>query len=40
MVEFPINTMKQIFDKIVIVDQENYVFVTTTTDKPLNKEAQ
>jgi hypothetical protein len=39
MVEFPMDTMKQIFDKIVIVDQENYVFVINTTDKPLDKEA-
>ncbi len=39
MVEFPIDTMKQIFDKIVIVDQENYVFVINTTDNPLEKEA-
>jgi len=39
MVEFPVDTMKQIFDKIVIVDQENYVFVINTTDKSLDKEA-
>ena len=39
MVEFPMDTMKQIFDKIVIVDQENYVFVINTTDKSLHKEA-
>jgi hypothetical protein len=39
MVEFPMDTMKQIFDKIVIVDQENYVFVINSTDKPLDKEA-
>ncbi len=38
MVEFPMDTMKQIFDKIVIVDQENYVFVINTTDKSLDKE--
>jgi DNA invertase Pin-like site-specific DNA recombinase len=38
MVELPIDTMKQIFDKIVIVDQENYVFVINTTNKPLDKE--
>lgn len=38
MVEFSIDTMKQIFDKIVIVNQENYVFVINTTDKPLEKE--
>lgn len=39
MVKFPVDTMKQIFDKIVIVDQENYVFVVNTSDKPLDKEA-
>ena len=39
MVEFPMDTMKQIFDKIVTVDQENYVFVINTTDKSLDKEA-
>ncbi len=39
MVEFPMDTMKQIFDKIVIVDQENYVFAINITDKPLDKEA-
>ena len=38
MVEFPMDTMKQIFDKIVIVDQQNYVFVINTTHKPLDKE--
>ena len=38
MVEFPMDTMKQIFDKIVIVDQENYVFVINTKDKSLDKE--
>lgn len=39
IVEFPMDTIKQIFDKIVIVDQENYVFVIKTTDKPLEKDA-
>jgi hypothetical protein len=38
MVDLPINKVKQIFDKIVIVDQENYIFVINTTSKPLEKE--
>jgi hypothetical protein len=38
MEDLPIDKIKQIFDKIVIVDQENYVFVINTTDKPLEKE--
>ena len=39
MVDFPMDKMKQIFDKIIIVDQENYVFVINTTDKTLEKDA-
>jgi len=39
MEDLPIDKIKQLFDKIVIVDQENYVFVINTTDKPLEKKA-
>jgi len=39
MEDLPIEKIKQIFNKIVIVDQENYVFVINTTDKSLEKEA-
>jgi len=39
MEDLPLDKVKQIFDKIVIVDQENYVFVINTINKPLEKEA-
>ena len=39
MEDLPIDKVKQIFDKIVIVDQENYVFVINTTSRPLEKES-
>ena len=38
MVEFLVAKVKQIFDGIVIVNQENYVFIINTTDKSLDKE--
>jgi hypothetical protein len=38
MVDLPIDTIKKIFDKIVIVDQENYVFIINTTDKSMEKD--
>jgi hypothetical protein len=38
MAVLPIHKVKQIFDKIVIVDQENYVFIINSTNKSLDKE--
>ena len=38
MEELPIEKVKRIFDKIVIVKQENYIFVINTTNIPLEKE--
>ena len=39
MEDLPIAKVKQIFDKIVIVDEENYMFVINTANKPLEKES-
>jgi hypothetical protein len=39
MEDLPLDKVKQIFDKIVIVDEENYMFVINTANKPLEKES-
>jgi len=39
MVELPFDTIKTIFDVIVMANRENYAFVINTKNKPLSKES-